>query len=311
MALLQLFVFLGSFVMIWYGAGKVISAADKFAHRLRVSTFAFSFLVLGLFTSLPEFGVGLTAVAENNPEIFVGNLIGGIPVLFLLIIPLLAIFGRGLKLNNSISRKNLIASFAVVLAPSFFVIDSYVSVYEAIAMIVLYFLLFFLIQRDKGILENGNNNILNSKSYSMKDILSIIFGIGLVFVASHYIVEGTIFFGSYLGISTFFISLILISIGTNLPELTLAIKAVLSGKKDVAFGDYVGSGALNTLLFGLLVIISGGAVHTRESFLLPFLMLTAGLVVFYFFAFSKNVLTRKEGLVLVALFVIFGAIQLL
>ncbi len=225
MALLQLFVFLGSFVMIWYGAGKVISSADKFAHRLKVSTFAFSFLVLGLFTSLPEFGVGLTSIAENKPDIFVGNLIGGIPVLFLFIIPLLAIFGKGLRLNHRITKINLIFSFVVILAPSFFAIDAKITIFEAIILIVLYLFLLFFIQKDRGILENGAS-LLETRSYSMKDILNIIFGVGLVFVASHYIVEGAIYFGGLLNISTFFISLILVSLGTNLPELTLAIKAI-------------------------------------------------------------------------------------
>lgn len=310
MALLQLFVFLGSFVMLWYGAGRVIASADKFAHRLRVSSFAFSFFVLGLLTSIPEFGVGLTAIAENRPNIFIGNLIGGIPVIFLFVIPFLAIFGNGLRLGRNISKKNLVVSFAVILAPAFFVVDSTVSIYEAVAMIVLYLILFLLIQKDKGILQ-ADASFMESKSYSMKDILSILFGIGLVFVASHYIVDGTLYFGSLFRISTFFLSLIVLSMGTNLPELTLAIKAIFSKKKDIAFGDYVGSGAANTLLFGLLTIISGGTVTTEDNFLIPFLTLVAGLVLFYIFAFSKHILSRREGIVLFLLFVGFGALQLI
>lgn len=309
MALLQLFVFLGSFIMLWYGAGKVIASADKFAHRLKVSSFAFSFFVLGILTSIPEFGVGLTAIAENKPNIFIGNLIGGIPVIFLFVIPFLAIFGNGLRLGRNISKKNLAFSFAVILAPAFFVVDSRVSIYEAVVMLIMYAILFLLIQKDKGILQ-ADSSLMESKSYSMKDILSILFGIGLVFVASHYIVDGTLYFGSLLGISTFFLSLIVLSMGTNLPELTLAIKAIFSKKKDIAFGDYVGSGAANTLLFGLLTVIAGESVKTEDNFMIPFLTLLGGLVLFYLFAFSNHTLSRKEGIILFLLFIGFGAIQL-
>lgn len=311
MAFLQLLVILGSFVTIWYGAGKIVTGADKFSRRLKVSSFAFSFLVLGLLTSTPEFGVGLTAISEGKPDIYIGNLIGGIPVLFLFAIPVLAILGNGLKFNKSINTHNLILSFAVMLLPPLFVIDGRITIVESLILILSYFVLLFFIQREKGLLESDNEELMERKSYSMKDILQIVYGVGLVFVASHYIVEGTIYFGQLLSLSTFFISLILLSIGTNLPELSLAVKSVVSGKKDVAFGDYIGSGAANTLLFGLFSLLGKGNVKVDDHFLPAFIALFLGLTLMFVFAKTKNVLSRKEAIVLIGFFLLFGLIQLM
>ncbi len=311
MAVLQILVFLGSFIMMWYGTGKVVSAADKFSRKLRVSSFAFSFLVLGVLTSTPELAVGLTAVAENKPEIFAGNLIGGIPVLFMFVIPLLAIFGSTLKLKNNISQRNLVLSFVVMAAPAFFILDQKITILESFLFVAIYLILVFFVQREKGIFDNENRNLLSVKSYSLKDILNVLFGVGLVFVASHYIVDGALYFADLFNLSNFFVGLILLSMGTNLPELSLAAKAVLTGKKDVAFGDYVGSGATNTLLFGLFGIIYGKTVVVADHFLGSFLVLCLGLLLFFLFAKSKFELSRGEGWILISVFTFFGALQLL
>lgn len=41
-----------SFVGIWIGAGLAIRAVEKLSHKLRLSSFLVSFLVLGFFTSI-------------------------------------------------------------------------------------------------------------------------------------------------------------------------------------------------------------------------------------------------------------------
>lgn len=310
MIFLQILVLLGSFITIWYGSGLIVSSVSKFTKKIKISSFAFSFLVLGLLTSIPEFAVGMTAVSENKPEIFIGNLIGGIPVLFLFIIPLLAIFGKGIALKNKIEPRTLFFSFIVMVLPAFFVIDKKVTNIEAVVMIGSYLALLYSIQRKKGILDSENSNILHRKSYSIMDILKILYGVGLVFVASHYIVDGTQFFAQQFNVSAFYISLILLSLGTNLPEFSLAIRSVVSGNKDVALGDYVGSGAANTLLFGFFTILINGNVLTVNHFLPAFILVSSGLSLFYFFARSKDMISQKEGAALLCVYIIFLILEL-
>ena len=159
-------------------------------------------------------------------------------------------------------------------------------------------------------MDSEYSNILHRKSYSIVDILKILYGVGLVFVASHYIVDGTQFFAQQLNISAFYISLILLSIGTNLPELSLAIRSVVSGNKDVALGDYVGSGAANTLLFGVFTLLINGNVLTVNHFLPAFILISGGLALFYFFARSKDFISQKEGVALLCVYILFLILEL-
>jgi cation:H+ antiporter len=108
-----------------------------------------------------------------------------------------------------------------------------------------------------------------------------------------------------MNISTYYISLIMLAIGTNLPEISLAVKSVVLRKKDIAFGDYIGSAATNTLLFGIFTLISGGEVLASTNFIETFVIMVFGLGLFYFFTRSKKDISRKEGFILAGYYLIF------
>jgi cation:H+ antiporter len=304
MLFINLLLYIISFIFIWLGAGMLVSSADKFCKKLKLSSFAVSFFILGLLTSIPEFAVGLTAVSEHDPEIFVGNLLGGITVLFLFVIPLLAIFGNGIKLHHQIEGKTLLYTLLVIVSPSVLVLDKKVTNPEGAFLVVLYVVLFYVIQRKKGIFDHANTNILEVKAYSFKDLIKILFGIIIVFISSQIIVEKTLYFSDLMHISPFYISLIILSLGTNLPELSLATRSVLSGKKDVAFGDYMGSAAANTLLFGVFTLLNDGEVLTISNFFLPFIFISIALALFYTFS-RNNIISRRAGFVLLAIYLLF------
>lgn len=312
MPLLNLIIYLFSFGLIWFGAGLIISSVDKYSKRVKLSPFAFSFLILGLLTSIPEFSVGLNAALEAKPDIFVGNLLGGIVVIFLLVIPLLAILNNGIKFTNQFNGSNLIIALAVILTPALFVIDAQVSNLEGFILILLYFFLIILIQKKRGIIENFEEIVDNFKPNStlLMDIAKLVCGLVTVFFASNLILDKTLYFSDFFKISPFVISLIFLSIGTNLPELSLAVKGAILDKKDIVFGDYVGSAAANTLLFGVFTIIHNGEVLTKDNYLMTFLFICLGLLLFYFFSKSNQGITRTEGIFLILFYLSFVFIEL-
>ncbi len=306
----NILLYLISFAAIWWGAGLIIQSVDKIAHRLKLSSFAISFFVLGLLTSIPETAVSIQAVSEHNPEIFVGTLLGGVLVIFCFVIPILAILGKGIKINHDLDKKTLLLALAVMATPSFLVIDHRVTNLEGLIMLVVYSVLFYVIQKRHGIFDSEKAEVLQIKAYSFLDLLKVILGIAVVFVSSSYIVDQTIIFSQILNISTFYISILALSLGTNLPELSLAVRAILAGKKDIAFGDYLGSASANTLLFGFFTLIYDGEVLTTNSFLITFGFIVFGLALFYYFSQSKKDISIKEGIGLLVVYVLFVLYEL-
>jgi cation:H+ antiporter len=310
MLLIHLLLYLLSFAAIWLGAGLIISAASKFSQKLRLLPFTFSFVFLGIFSSTPEFTVGLQAVASHNPEIFVGNLLGGIIVLFLVIIPLLAIFGNGISLKHELDHTLLLATMGVIVAPSIFILDKRVTNLEGIILVVLYLTLLYFVQRKHGIFDPNNTQLLNVKAYSFKDIMKIFLGLGIVSVSSSVIVDKTIYFAQVLNTPAFYISLIVVALGTDLPELTLAIRSVLSGKKELAMGDYIGAAAVSTFLFGIFTLFHNGEVLTISNFFVTYIFIVMALALFYVFFRSKQYISRNNGFVMLGLYVLFVIFEL-
>jgi cation:H+ antiporter len=292
------------------GAGLIVSSTSKFSKKLKISPFAFSFIFLGLLTSTPELSVGLQAVINHDTNIFVGNLLGGIVVLFLVIIPLLAIFGNGINLKHELSKKMLLITMGVIIAPSIVVLDNRVTSFEGAVLIVLYLILLFFVERHHGIFDKHNTKMLNMKAYSYKDIINILVGLIIVFVSSNVIVDKTIYFANTFHVSAFYISLIIVALGTDLPELSLAIRSVASGNKDIAMGDYVGAAAVSTFLFGLFTVLSNGEIITINNFFVTFIFIIIALSLFYYFSLEKNFISRKNGFIMISIYVLFVILEI-
>lgn len=306
----DIIIYLLSFVVIWYGAGLIISSVSMFSKKFKLSSFAISFVLLGLLTSTPEFAVGVQSLAEHDPEIFVGNLLGGIPVLLLFVIPVLAIFGNGVSLKNELDHSTFLATLTVILMPSLLILDKRITTIEGVILILFYLMLLLLVEKKHGFFDKANLDLINTRKFSLNDIVKILVGIGLVFISSSMIVDKTIYFAEIFSISAFYISLIAISIGTNLPELSLAVRAVVTGKKDIAMGDYMGSAAANTFLFGLFTLMNGGEVLTVNNFVVTYMFIASAILIFYVLFLTKNHISRLNGIMMFLVYVGFVVYEL-
>lgn len=293
------------FVLVWFGAGLAVRDIDVLSKRLHFTSFAVSFLFLGFFTSLSELSVGVSSVVSVDPEIFVGNLIGASIVLFLLVIPLLAVAGNGLTMVHSLQRQHLILSLIVIAAPVLLAFDQEVSLADALIMLGLYGYLFKTLHEERGI-RNFLQSLLAFREVEMLHILAkMLIGVGLILFASRILVSQTEYFALQLGVSPFVIGLLLISVGTNVPELSIAARSLFLKRREVALGNYLGSAAFNTLLMGALTMLHGGPVAAASSFLVPLVFTLLGLGLFYRFGMSGGEMSRAEGLVLLGLYILF------
>ncbi len=309
--MVNLAIYLFAFFVIWIGAGLVIRSVERFAKSLKLSSFAVSFLLLGFFTSLSELSVGVNSVIRDDPEIYVGNLIGASIVIFMLIVPLLAIVGRTLVIQKQFRGLNLALSLIVIAMPVLLAIDGEIDWLDSVICIASYIVLAVVVQKKKGLLDGIPNVMPQSRKGMMWETAKILVGVFLIFGASNVVVQYTEIFSAQLGISEFLLSLLLISIGTNLPELSLVVRSAFSKNKDVAFGDYVGSASVNTFLLGALTLVYGKPIVLTNSYVVSLLFLIVGLGLFYWFCRSSNKVSRGEGVLLLMLYIAFLMTELL
>lgn len=308
--LAHLVTYLLSFTSIWIGSGLAIHSVERLSRSLRLPSFAISFLVLGLFTSMSEASVGINAIMQNDPEIYVGNLIGASIVLFMLIIPLLAITGNSIRVSPELHGFNLPASLAVIGLPVILAMDGRIGRTDSLTAIVLFIALALNIETRKGLLEKVKNLSTDKSLKYGREIARAAFGLLIIFIAGRFLVDQTIYFSNLLEISPFIVSLLVIALGTNIPELSLVVRSVFMRNRQVAFGDFVGSAAFNTFLVGALTIINRKPVQLTNSYVSSLFFLIVGLMAFYHFARTKNTITRLEGLALLSLYILFLLVEI-
>lgn len=298
------------FVIMWIGSGLIVNSVSNFAKGLDFSPFIVSFFVLGITTSFPEIVVGVNSILKGTPEIFVGNLLGGVFYIFFFVIPFLALIGNGIKINRQITKKTIIFSIFIIIFPLLVISDKFIHPYEGFFALLTYLSLFIFHKFKTDAFLRFKHLFFHNKINLFLDTVKFILGLLSVYLSSSIIVDKTIWFSQVFSLSPFLISLFAVSVGTNLPELFIAIRGVVSGHKEIALGDYFGSACANTLIFGILTLFNMKPFSLINGFEVLFILMLLGFVLFYYFAMSDKNITKSEGFLLFLVYVSFVLFEL-
>ncbi len=146
----------------------------------------------------------------------------------------------------------------------------------------------------------------------MIEYIFLIIGFGFLIKGADFLVDGASALAKKLNISDLVIGLTVVAFGTSMPELMVNIIAGVKGTTDIAIGNILGSNTFNILvILGISSIIYPLIVRTETIWKeIPLSLLAALLVLVlsndrFFNNAGENVITRSEGVVLLAFFIIF------
>lgn len=313
---LHVALFLLSLLIIWVLSGKLVEATGRVAHRYNKPGFAVAFFVLGFLTSISEFSVAFNSTLQGVPQISAGNLVGASIVIFALIIPLLAVACKRIMLDHALRPSNLAFSLLLIGLPVILMLDGSVRPMDGWLTMALYATFIYRISKKKPLEEtvqeaigNVEGELTAKRRATAIDGMYILIGALLIFFAGKLLVRESVYFTDMLGVPASIAGLIVLSIGTNVPELTIALRSAFSGSCDIAFGDYLGSAVANTFIFALVGIVNPHFTVVRSEFVLGSMILLPALVLFWWFSRSKNDINRNEGIALLALYAVFLVTQ--
>lgn len=302
---LAIFLLVVSLIVIAKSADLIVSTAVSLAHRLRVSEFNIGFFILGLATTTPELFVGLNAALSGEPQLSLGNLIGASIVLLSLIIGLNAVISGEVQFIKTFSKRDMWFTSFVILAPVFLLIDNELSRTDGVLLIFLYGLFYLVINKEQTFVEHIKYTFNKPHNHLGKTALIFIIGIFGLFVSSKLIVDSAQFIATSFDVPLVLIGLLLLSIGTNLPELTVLFISIRKQHKQIGIGDFLGSSVANTFVLGLVALLHPIILDEPLKVFLSLGMLFLTLVTFNaYFSLDKKI-NRLEGLSLIALYVFF------
>lgn len=261
-------------------------------------------------TCAPELAISFNSIKSGASDMTLANVIGSCIVNILLIVGLSAIT-RPIKVKERTIKKEL--PLLVIITTAFFILvtDSLfkksavnsLSRADAIMLLIWFILFMFYII---GIVRKNKNNEYDIPEYSIvKSIILIILSLLAITLSSNIVVDNAVLLASQIGISQKIISMTVIVIGTSLPELTMTINAARKDEFDMAVGNIIGTNIFNIcIVLGLPIAIYGGVSSSSFNVVDTSVVLLSALM-FYIFGRSNKELSRREGLLMVLVFILY------
>lgn len=302
-----IFLVLG-FVFLSHSAAEAIRRVVKISRLMGVSEAAVSFAIVGTMAILPEFSIGINSALGGNSSLGLGLVFGSNIADLTLVIGLVALASREISLKKAvIEHSNLLLALAIM--PVVFLFDGEISRPEGFLLVASFFLYTFYILKTK----NGHSNTFFSSASKnlVIDFIVLAGAVAVLLVSGHFIAQAASEISLFLAIPVFFVGIVL-AIGTCLPELTLAMQASNKHHAELGLGDILGNVFADcTLTLGVIAMIS----PIKPGFTLLALasgvfMALALLVVLALFK-DRQTISRKEGMMLIILYIVFLASQFL
>lgn len=293
------------FVLLIKGADFFVEGASDLANKLKIPSMIIGLTIVAFGTSAPEAAVSVTSALTNSNAIAVSNIIGSN------IFNLLAVIGvTSVIYKIDIDETTLKEDFPLLLVSSillliFIFTGNTISQIEGIILLVILFAyIYWLIKRSKK-LDNSMSVEATHLSIAMIAIY-IIGGLIAIVIGGDLVVDSAKSIALGLGMSETLVGLTIVSIGTSLPELITSITAAYNKNTDMALGNAIGSCIFNILfILGLTNIIT--PIATTGVMLIDCVIMIIVMIITYILAYDKNDFNRKDGLILVGLFIVYMA----
>ncbi|MDO8276587.1 MAG: calcium/sodium antiporter [Burkholderiaceae bacterium] len=318
-------IFLGGLVVIVVGSEMVLRGASRIATLLRIRPIVIGLTVVSVGTSMPELGVGIAAAAEGRGVLAVGN-IAGTNIFNILFILGLSAALRPLPLHRLSIRLDAPAMIATALALLIMAWDGMLSRGEGIFLLaaaVGYTIAVVHMSRHEPIAvrrefaeEYGSDGPKslpeaalpqNRLGHGIWNGFLLLVGMAVTVLGAELLVSSAASIAKAYGVSDAFIGLTIVALGTSAPELATTLVATIKNDRDVAIGNLIGSGIYNVLaILGLTCVLSPGGVDVSRDILLIDLPLAAAVAVVCYPVFkSERLVSRREGIAFVSVYVAY------
>jgi len=304
--------------LIW-SADKFVYGAAAIARNFGLPPLIIGLTIVAMGSSAPEIMVAITASLDGAANTAIGNALGSNITNIALVLGVTVLI-KPLVVHSQLLNRELPILLLVSAIAGYMLFDQVLTLTEGAILLTLFFVtiggLAWLtlrdLNKDDKLLEEAQDEVPEGVS-TVSATLWIVFGMIMLPVSSHFLVEGASDIARYFGLSELVIGLTIIAIGTSLPELAACIASIKNNEHDLALGNIVGSNIFNILaVLAVPALIAPGTFDANAAGRDMYIMLglTGLLFAMCWQIFSKRTITRIEGAILVAIFIGYQVVLL-
>ncbi len=292
-------------VLIW-GADVIINQSERIALKFNIPEFIIGATLIALGTSLPEMAASIAASYNGKPDIAVSNVIGSNILNITLVLATVFLISKKINPARDFFAKDSTWALVPVFVFILMILDGIISRFDALLLLLLIgAYLLFLLQDAKNIPDLEDIEDINESDFSWAKVLPLVLlGFVLVVVGAHFTVESASGIAREFGISEWVIGIIMISLGTSLPELVVSVSAALKGKVDMAIGNIIGSNMANTtVVLGAAAMVNPMPVNA-SAYMFDIATMTVATLLLVFITANK-LYSKSAGISLIIILGLF------
>ncbi len=246
-------------LLLALGGDSIVKGASGLAQRFGASPFTAGLVVVAFGTSLPELAVNARAVWAGAPALALGNAVGsnvvnvGLTLGAAALAAPLAIRWRALA---PLLWCLLLATLAVIAAGW----DGTLSRVEGVVLLAGFVAVvaFCLLRRraEQPETTEAMAGFARTSTDLALNLIRVVIAIALLYFGARWVVDSAPAIGVALGMQPLVTGLLVVAIGTALPEVAAAVMAARRGQGDIVAGHVIGSS-----VFNLLVVLGGMAAY--------------------------------------------------
>lgn len=287
----------------------LVDAAVSIAEKLNVPKILIALTIVAFSTCAPELAVSFTSIAAKNGTIAFANVVGSCIVNILLVIGTSAMI-RPIKVKDSTIKKELPLLMLITLAFAVTLLEGILSPKAAgmfsrgdgilfVSLFSLFVIYIIQLVRKRTKVETELETKYTVKAAIVFFVVSII----AIIISSDLLVDNAIIIADKIGVSQKLITMVVIVIGTSLPELVMTVMAAKKSEHEMAIGNIIGTNIFNIcIVLGLPISLLGEIAIIGFNVIDIFFVALAAIMLF-FFANNGRQVSRLEGLIMLLTFI--------
>jgi cation:H+ antiporter len=300
-------------IVLLAGAGQLVRAAVAISLMFGFSRVVVGATVVAFGTSAPEFVISLTAAVDGSSGLALGNVLGSNVANVALVLGSAALVAP-LIVDTRLVRWEipvLVTSTAAVLL---FGANGTIGRFEGGLLFLgglLGFVVVSLLLVPESSVIDGDEKMEGQPPRTTRALaiagMLLLVGLAALAAGSAAVVEGAKGIAERVGMSELTVGVSIVAVGTSLPEVATSLVAAWRREHDIAVASIVGSNIFNLLgVVGATALITPLTLdRSLYGFELPALALSSLILVPLVMWWSRHLVDRREGVLLVSLYVGF------
>ena len=317
--LIPVLLFIVGLLFLIKGGDWFVDGASSMARRFHLPELLIGATVVSIGTTLPEVMVSTMSALSGHGEIAYGNAIGSV-ICNAALIAAITIAVRPGRVDPKTLKTPVAFFFA---AAAIYCIAAYVfGRFTRVMGIIM--LAMFVAYMAANVLQMKNTTAGEQEASEeeeemplAKTLILLVLGAVLIAVGANLLVDNGTLIAQALGVPESVIALTFVALGTSLPELVTAITSLVKGHSDLSLGNIVGANVFNLVLVsGMSITLapftipqSATLFGINSSLVLDLPVMLAVMLILTVPALVKGKLNRAQGILLLAIYAAFCAVQ--